>query len=1034
MKIRQWLGYNEDASQYLLRPGELRVLNNLQSRRPGMLITRPGIKKIYGRYDDESIYGIYRRATILGTPSDFIWLQKILVERELSANEISQSVYPFKEMWQVKRILDDSARVVDEFDIAPHGTAIKNFCLAEDRHGRIFIFYGNGLEPRLYRPELLSTSVLPMGLKAPLSKPKINPTGSGFFIEQVDVLLGGGGYNSPPTLTVEGGEPAREAKLKAIVQRGNVVGVDIVDGGSGYKEPPEVKAGMDDVGSGFRAVGHVNSAAQKLIGFDPTIGGIVTGTAPSQTETYGSNDGTENQQIQYSTEERSSTTRLMAWRIYYNGGVNITLGAGVAVNVNSVEGVRVGNLASMTAWTKSTGAYHNRGQAVTVTGVDPLNKTITFNGAPYSSINDAGYYYEINIQNTAGTDTTKRAGIKVASTAGMQVGDSVQFDPDIIDCVPVTSNLLPSVAVGYQNSNLAPINATNPKIAEIDTENDLIFLDQTFVIGKGTGAWRDGSHDVEGIDGNPPKVFNLEVSNNGVATVPATYNKDIRRFFANVPANSSSDGEGAHGTLEFSPLPLGHAVNTSSEDSKGVIDTGLNKHFNIFGSDGGAWITQTTLSEYLYGEYWGGSDFDRPRSAENARYGGLQASGSTFIHGFSGTVGGRKADVYWPDYSKISVWFNTGVRSGSLSQWTRFDVPVQTDGGGSRYIEFDLKPTRNAKKVTNTRGSVNSTEYEDENQLPDAVPPKVRINLVECPDSWLVDGSECVPTANKETGNHGQGNRLPWYSGSSGVPRPVVDLPRNGITNEIETTALGITNPGSGWAKDTEFVIRLYQANAYQQVYDYNTAVTEPTKKRGHSRYSTNDRYVEFRVKADVADVNTPHGPPHTLIEPATIGISGDGYNENEAVGVTLHKRTIGATGTSTGQIIRWTAKSLATLSSPTAKHIDYITIYNKGVNFKSRPEIEISGGGDGYGLKVDPVVKEGRIDKVTILDKGQQYTSAPVLTTVTRPAKLTPVMRPSMRGMYQCAYRFVDRSEQIIKTITAERGESSTHPHNIRR
>ena len=1028
MKIRQWLGYNEDASQYLLRPGELRVLNNLQSRRPGMLITRPGIKKIYGRYDDESIYGIYRRATILGTPSDFIWLQKILVERELSANEISQSVYPFKEMWQVKRILDDSARVVDEFDISPNGTAISNFCLAEDRHGRIFIFYGNGLEPRLYRPELLSTSVLPMGLKAPLSKPKIKPTGSGFFVEQVDVILGGGGYNSPPTITVEGGDPAREAKLKAIVQRGNVVGVDIIDGGSGYKEPPEVKAGMDDVGSGFRAVGHVNANAQKLIGFDPSVGGVITGSAPSQTETYGSNDGTENQKIQYSTEARSHTSPIGSWRIYYNGSEDVLVTAGLAVSVNSVAGVRVGNLASMTAWTKSSGGYHSRGASVMVTAVDPLNKTITFNGATFATaLEPASFVYEINIQNTAGDDVTKRAGINVASVEGMQVGDSVKFEPDFVDCVPVAGNTLPSISTGYQNTNLSSLNATNPKIAEIDTDNKLIFLDQTFVIGKGTGSWEDGLFDVEGVDGNLPNIFNAVVSNNGVATVPAAYNKKTRRFFANVPANSTSDGEGAHGTLEFSPLPLGHAVNTSSEDSKGVIDTGLNKHFNIYGAQGGAWITQTTLSEYLYGEYWGGSDFDRPRSAENARYGGLQASGSTFVHGFSGTVGGRKADVYWPDYSKISVWFNTGVRSGSLSQWTRFDVPVQTDGGSSRYIEFDLKPTRNAKKVTNTRGSVNSTEYEDDNQLPDAVPPKVRINLVECPDSWLVGGSECIPTANKETGNHGQGNRLPWYSGASGVPRPVVDLPRNGITNEIETTALGITNPGSGWAKDTQFVIRLYQANAYAQVYDFNTAVTEPTKKQGHNIYSTTNRYVEFQVKTDVADANTPHGPPHTLIEPATVGISGDGYGENEAVSVTLKKRTIGESSTSIGQVISWTAKSLATLSSPTNKHIDYVTIYNKGVNFKSRPEIEISGGGDGYGLKVDPVIKEGRIEKVTIIDKGQQYTSAPVLTTLTRPAKLTPVMRPSMRGMYQCAYRFVDRSEQIIKNITAERGESST-------
>lgn len=1041
MKIRQWLGYNEDASQYLLRPGELRVLNNLQSRRPGMLISRPGIKKIYGRYDDESIYGIYRRSTILGSPSDFIWLQKVLVEKELTADEIGQSVYPFKYIWQVKRILDDSARVIDTLEISPNGTAVHNFCLAEDRHGRIFIFYGNGVEPRIYKPDLLTNDVAPMGLLPPLSKPKIKPTGTGFFIEQVDVNLGGGGYNSPPVLTLEGGDPIRPARLKAIVQRGNVVGVDIIDGGAGYKEPPQITAGMGDVGSGFRAIGNVNSAAKKLIGFDQTVGGTLTGTAPGAAETYGSKDGVEKQQIGFAAAPNQVSTSVNEWIRYYVGdNATLTLGYGIPVKVNYTAGIRVGNLATVTAWARSTGSYVNRGAAVTVIAVDHVNSTITFNGVPTcgATLDDNNYFYEVNIQNTAGSDTTKRAGIKVNDVRGMQIGESVTFTPDFTDCVPGAGNTLPlgncnsTGNATFHNTNLSSLNATSPRIVEIDETENVIYLDQTFIIGKGSGGFLDGAVNVSSTNGPVSTVTprTVDTTNFGVAYAPATYDESRRRFFASIPTTTSSQGgDGAFVTAEFSPLPLGHAVNTSGQSAKAVRDTGLNKHFNIVGGEGGRWTTQTTLSEYLYGEYWGGSDFDRPRSAENSRYGGLQASGSSFIHGFSGTTGGRKADVYWPDYTKISVWFNTGVRSSSLSQWTRADVQVNTDGGESRYLEFQLKPTRNSKEVTNTRGSVTSTEYDDGDQLPDATPPTIRINLVECPQSWVVEGDECIPTANKETGKHGQGNRLAWWSASSGVPRPIVDLPRNGTTGEIETTSFAVTDPGNGWAKDTEFAFRIYQANAYSQHYDYNTAVTERTKNVAHGRYSTNDRYVEFSVKADVADANTPHGPPHTLIQPVVMGIVGDGFELSDTAEVTLKKRPVGdfnGASLTAGETLTYTATQMGTLSGM-QQSINHIDIHNKGLNYKSNPEILITNEGTGYGLKVEPVVKNGQIDKVIIVDSGQGYDQSPHLTTSARPAKLTAVMRPAMRGRYQCAYRFVDRSEQIVKSITAERGESST-------
>ena len=219
MKIRQWLGYNEDASQYLLRPGELRILNNLQARRPGMLIARKGLVKVYGKYDNEAIYSLYRRATPLGNPSDFLWFQKVLVARDLTAEQIEAQESPVEYVWMLRRLQGVQSRIIDTLPFLPADgdTAISNVCVAEDRHGRMFLTYGHGQRPRIYRPFDLANVALDMGLNAPTSSPSVIASGSGYFIEGVDVKHGGGAYYEPPALTLTGGTPDRHAKLKAIV-------------------------------------------------------------------------------------------------------------------------------------------------------------------------------------------------------------------------------------------------------------------------------------------------------------------------------------------------------------------------------------------------------------------------------------------------------------------------------------------------------------------------------------------------------------------------------------------------------------------------------------------------------------------------------------------------------------------------------------------------------------------------------------------------------------------------------------------------
>ena len=887
MKIRQWLGYNEDASQYLLRPGELRVLNNLQPRRPGMLIARTGLAKIYGRYDNETIYGLYRRATILGTPSDFLFFQKVLVPKELTAEQVEAQVYAFEYVWMVRRIQGSQSRIIDTLPIHPEGALapISGMCVTEDRHGRMFLFYGHGIAPRLYRPTDLGNVALEMGLTAPLLAPTVTPTGGGYFIERVDVKVGGGSYYEPPTLALTGGSPTREARLKAQVQAGNVVAVDIIDGGSEYSSAPKITASFDKVGSGFRARGNISASARAITGFSETASGTITGAGPSNAATYGEKDGTEGNSILYYSTAPAVSTRVTGFASPGQTGY-------AAIVVSSAAGIQTGDI------------------------------------------------------------------ISVYPSGAISSPASVQFVDSAANTVSLSAFFTPSANVAYEASFRRPT---------------------------------------------------------AIASAPADYDTTRRRFTATIPlSSSSSTGKGAHATLEFAPLPRGYGLNQATNSSVTVINNN--------------WLTYQNrtknLAPFLYDEFWTGSDFDVPNSTENVEYGGLQASRARSARGFSGSINGKRADAYWPDYSSISVWFCTGTYSANRNQWTRADVSVETEVDpntevSAKVLRFRLRPTKRGKTVNAIGATGVAAGYEDYDTLPEAVAPEIKFYLRECPESWIVGGDQCLPKEQKES----QSNRLAWWSPSTLVPRPIVDMRPPGVALDKDTVV--ITDPGSGWQQGTVFAVRLYQGNPYNYNIDYNTAVVEDYRPIGHE--ARPNRYVEFVFNADTPDNLTPHGPPNTLVQPAAVTIPGTGYSSTDSGSISLVKRTVGQSNFTPGQTISWSATTLDTLSAATAGFIASITILSKGRNYFAPPTIEVRGGGNGYGLAVTPNVDGGRIESVQIVDPGVSYTAAPELYTRAAPAELTAIMRPALRGTYRCAYRFADRSETVIGTASCTLGEAAT-------
>lgn len=1055
MKISQWLGYNEESSQYLLRRGELRALVNLQPRRPGMLVSRHGLVKLYGKYDDQTVVGIHRHDTIVGSPSDFLCFQKVAQDRVLTTDEILAGVIPREFVWVVRRIKGYQERVIHELPLSPNGTSLlSNFCVAEDRHGRIFMFFGHGATPIMFRPSFIENVAVDLGMDAPKIGPTVEPFGEGYFLEAIDVLSGGGSYWGPPTITVDGGDPDRPAKVKGIVQGGNLVGVEIVDGGSNFKTFPKVIVGSDRVGSGFRAVGNMEQDPG-VQGFVDTTPAVVSGQGPTSTETVGVNNELIGNKVMYLASPVTASTKTVAQ----------ASSPTTTMTLQSVAGIHVGDV--VTIYSGSVPAAFASGNVVRVLAVNESAKSVTLSKS-WTPAANTSYF--------------------------------VQFRSD--------------QAIGYAE---------------------------------------------------------------------AQWNEQTRRFRASVPLRTTRGaGSGAESTLSFTPVAYSYGLGNFKAAGYTTPESGPVPAQFAFKRNG--WNT------YLYDDYWQGAQFNKKNSTENRTYAGLQASGRTFAFGYSGAVDGRRGDVYWADYSSLSVWLCTGVLSDDLGQWVRADVPVIDGNTSEPYILVTLRPTAKARLASQSGKLRFRSRNKARTTAPDFRLPVVKLKLKTCPDSWVtseyVNGEYNLPFKVKET----RGPRIAWWHQSAVTPRPIVDF--RGSAATIDWDTIEVVDPGAGWERGTVFALRIHQANPYEQRTDYNVATRPPKIRGAHQPFSRSSRYAQFLFKATSADNLTPAGPPNTLdgsqyvdvignnyrsgdtaevtllkrnvesgveadasafdavliqggdsteftfsggtqnpgavltrvggtatlasinvgdiitcetdgilfaysqvigktatninldkmravAKDATVTLSGDGYpsplgsfidvgaatsefftpgqrlwdtvsgdictiTELDTSGPTNVLRVTGtvtsgartyrpvfsftvAAGVQKAQTLKWTAEQIA--AGTGENKITSIRIISSGRNYFSPPSVLVRGGGNGYGLAVIPKVEDGKIVACDVVDPGRAYTAAPELYTDSSAATAVPAMRPAIRGKYRCAYRFVDRSETVVleTTVTATRGDSPT-------
>jgi hypothetical protein len=83
-----------------------------------------------------------------------------------------------------------------------------------------------------------------------------------------------------------------------------------------------------------------------------------------------------------------------------------------------------------------------------------------------------------------------------------------------------------------------------------------------------------------------------------------------------------------------------------------------------------------------------------------------------------------------------------------------------------------------------------------------------------------------------------------------------------------------------------------------------------------------------------------------------------------------------------------------------------------KGSNYLVAPAIQITST-SGFGAYATCTVAGGKLDTLTLINGGGGYKTPPTVTAVSGGAEVFPVVRPHLRGVYQCYYRFIDATAE---------------------
>jgi len=947
MRIEKWMGLATNASPYAIPPGAATRLNNLQIRKPGQLVPRPGMSFIL-QATGGAVTGLHRSSPGGDSPD------RLLVFRRSESPAAGLDAYTLQAVVRVGQSLQ--ANGIDEFQ----SSADVHASFAEDRHGTVFVFYGHGYRPQAYRSSI-DTVAVNMGMDAPTLAPQVSPSGAGWFIERVDVLSSGTSYYAPPTLTatvtksttatitsgtntitvanatgiavgatvivygsfystqptvtavagttltlsrnatgsgtlipvlIPGCDPVatgscnRNAKLKAVIQAGSIVAVDVVDGGSNFREVPTITVSDEQVGTGFRATGVVDPSTA-IYGF------LQTGVPTQSGSTY-------------------TSTNTHAFNITGQPTIAYRGGTGTA-----------------------------------------------FVNAVFSEVEVA---YTANIPLTGGGGAI--AEVKFAPlSAAFKLGDN---PPSVPSGVTGTTN--------YDNG--------------------------VFQFAARRAGWNTGT----GSD-----------------------------YFQNTytPADRSIEGNWSYGWQ-------------ANKDS--------------------FWGLMPTPGTYKFAKRQ-----IRTRWYNNGQFAGYGAGDEP-----------SWGNYYFPDYGRVGYRVLVGPETGMAveSNWQVGSAPVQVSSG-KPHIDIQLQPARKAdgsayltladtafptirvylqycpaswvidnSPLPLTSGEDWRRRYTPQSGQDRRTTAAIGAQSSNSPSGPLESYDVQDLTATTDTATYW------WNTGAAaGLPqsRPVVDFRTSSGGSGVAGTDTGVSagtieviSAGAQMERGTKFVLRFEQYNAADyRVVEKNKSFSwltttisadqqfyaVPSGTAGMQRSSDFDTtYTDFFFESNALD--TAGSASSLLLPGAVIGNprvvdSGRGWSAaGQSAAFTLRQR--GTSDPASFTDSRTYTFTTTTLQTITSKRIGSATITSSGQNYYREPTILYRGGG-GYGLRLSSIVSGGQVTSVVVLDGGDGFTTDTELYTDVQPAKLMPVMRGMMAGVYRCAYRFADYSQTVVLNTTITTTSGST-------
>lgn len=1078
MKIAEWLGFNEESSQYLLKRGELRALINLQPRRRGMLITRKGMVKYFGDYDEEAIFGMYRKDTPINDSAEFFILQKVVVQRTLTADQIQAGESSEEFAWMVRRLSGYplQSRVIAQLPMSPNGASeVENMSIAEDRFGRLFLFFGHGASPLIYRPTSPTNVAVPMGLEAPSAMPSVEPTGEGYFLERVDVTSGGGSYWGPPAITLDGGSPDRTAKLRAVVNAGNIVGMDILDGGANYKTPPRIVISSDKIGSGFRAIGN-RETDPGIQGFLDTSPGVVSGTSLTAAETFGANNSLDGNSIMYlSAPVTASTTSTPT-----------ATGATTSMVVASLTGVSVGDTVRVYAATLPT-PFNSDTSVVRVVAITQSTNTVTLSKS-WSPTANTTYQVQFRKPTSIGLakasyDTAANrysAPIPLRSLTG--VGDGAESTLSISPIskgnklgafslvgwtTPQNSPFSPAFAfrqIGWDNYEFGQgrywngddrniqNSVENLQYAGLQAGASFIYGTSGDVVTRtrrrttyrradvyfpnyskisvwlNVGAFSDSINqwvrvDADVINGNTSQPYaivelrptvkaqqTIQTGRRSFRTVNTPYARQPKFRFPKVRINLKpcpdswiqSDNNGDQNLMSSvkegraNRLAWWHSSATTPRplvDFRGAGDTGVDWGTIEVIDAGAGWEQGTVFSMRIHqaNPYAQHHDFNTTVREQTLRIGHAPyTTGSRFTSFvFRATEPDNEAEDGPPHTIAGSQFVDaggSGYRNGDVGAITLLKRAITADIQ-TPYLTFTgfISSTGQTTEFT-WSGATQQPGARVSRQTGGSISASVAAgDVIKCKSpNALLDYSQVLSS----------------NAGSQWVEVDKMAYPTAGIDSTFTgTTSTASNNVAAG---TTVF-----------------TAVTStsPLLAVGQKLIDTTGR-----LSSPVATITAISGTSGSL----TVTVTGFAVSSGSAT-LRFGFDFEAYAGAKQAQTIRWTASTIA--AGDGSQRITSIRILNGGRNYFSPPTLLVRGGGTGYGLQARAEVSGGKVTNVVITDTGRDYNVAPELYTSSSPATAVPIMRPTMRGRYRCAYRFVDRSETVVAntTISGVNGDSPT-------